>query len=127
MMAQELLLAPPDAAAPLLLFAVTAAAFLAAGLAPLAVVHVLSGRAVLAAELGAAEGVLGPLWRVAGAACAAVAVIAAVHAATLGASQRGAVVAAGALRAAGAAFLAGAVAAGLCAASAKEAVGSLFI
>jgi hypothetical protein len=108
MMAQELRLAPPDAASPLLLFAATAGAFLAAGLAPLAAARASSWGAP---ATPAQPLMLLPLRQLAAAAIAAALVLAGLHVATLGASQRGGVVAAGVLRALGAVAAAGAAAA----------------
>ena len=107
MMAQELRLAPPDAASPLLLFAATAGAFLAAGLAPLVAARASSW------GMPAAPAQLLLLRQLAAAAIAAALVLAGLHAATLGASQRGGVVAAGALCALGVVAAAGAVAAAI--------------
>ena len=102
MMAQELRLAPPDAASPLLLFAATAGAFLAAALAPLAAARAsvwgMSAAPALVALLPQ---------QLAAAALAAALVLSGLHAATLGTSQRGGVVAAGALWALGAIAVAG--------------------
>ena len=123
MMAQELRLAPPDAASPLLLFAATAGAFLAAGLAPLA--------AARASSWGVPAAPAQPLLlllllrELAAAAIAAALVLAGLHVATLGASQRGGVVAAGALRALGAVTAAGAAAAAVGGASVAAAGAAL--
>jgi len=122
MMAQELRLAPPDAASPLLLFAATAGAFLAAGLAPLAAACASTWG--VPAQLPTSQLLLRQL---AAAAIAAALVLAGLHVATLGASQRGGVVVAGALRALGAVTAAGAAAAavgGTSAAAAATAVAS---
>ena len=107
MMAQELRLAPPDAAAPLLLFAATAGAFLLASLAPLAAAHATSWGAPAASV----QALL--LRQFAAAAITAALVLAGLHTATLGTSQRASVVAAGAFRALGAVTAAGAAAAAL--------------
>ena len=124
MMAQELRLAPPDAASPLLLFAATAGAFLAAGLAPLAAARA-SSWGVPAAPAQPLLLLLLLLRQLSAAAIAAALVLAGLHVATLGASQRGGVVASGALCALGAVAAAGAAAAAVGGASAAAAGAAL--